>query len=154
MTPRRFAVSFEVRFPEVDSYGVVWHGHYLQYFEVARNALCAAAGLTPAQALSLGYRVPIIRAEVVLKRPARLDDVLEVSSLLVPSEMAKLAMEYEVRKLPARELLATGTTEQVVLSPEGELLLGFPAPVRDLVEKILAYQRGEGELPGGQSLRR
>ncbi len=151
MTPRRFAVSFEVRFPEVDSYGVVWHGHYLQYFEVARNALCAAAGLTPARALALGYRVPIIRAELALKRPARLDDVLEVSALLLPSEMAKLVMAYEVVRLPARELLATGMTEQVVLNPEGELLLGFPAPVRDLVEKILAFQRGEGALPGGKA---
>ena len=44
MTTRVFTTSFDVRFPEVDSYGVVWHGHYVQYFEVARNALCAAFG--------------------------------------------------------------------------------------------------------------
>lgn len=148
MTSRRFTVSFDVRFPEVDSYGVVWHGHYLAYFEVARNALCAAAGLTPAEALALGYKVPIVRFDANVKRPARLDDTLEVSALLRIPETAKLVMDYEVRRLPARDLLATGTTEQVFLNPQGELLLGFPGPVRILVDRILAFQHGETELSG------
>jgi len=152
MTSRRFTVSFDVRFPEVDSYGVVWHGHYLAYFEVARNALCAAAGLTPAEALALGYKVPIVRLEAKVKRPACLDDTLEVSALLRPPDTAKLVMDYEVRRLPSRERLASGTTEQVFLNPQGELLLGFPAPVRTLVDRILAFQRGEGELTGAKIL--
>jgi acyl-CoA thioester hydrolase len=153
MTPlRRFAVSFEVRFPEVDAYGVVWHGHYVEYFEVARNALCTAAGLTPADALALGYKVPITRFDVAVKRSARLDDRLEVSCLLRTPETAKLVMEYAVRRLPSRELLAEGTTEQVLLNPSGELLLTFPAPVRTLVERILAYQSGDAELTGEKVL--
>ncbi len=57
-----------------------------------------------------------------------------------------------MRRHPSRELLAEGSTEQVVLNPEGELLLTFPAPVRTLVERILAYQRGEVELKGGKLL--
>jgi acyl-CoA thioester hydrolase len=152
MTTRPFAVGFEVRFPEVDAYGVVWHGHYVEYFEVARNALCAAAGLTPAEALARGYKVPITRFGVVVKRSARLDDRLEVSCLLRPPETAKLVMEYEVRRLPLRELLAEGTTEQVFLNPEGELLLTFPAPVKTLVKRILAYQYGEAELDASKIL--
>ncbi len=152
MTSRRFTVSFDVRFPEVDSYGVVWHGHYLAWFEVARNALCAAAGLTPAEALALGYKVPIVRLEANVKRPARLDDTIEVSAVLHPPDTPKLVMEYEVRRLPKREILATGTTEQVLLNPAGELLLGFPAPVKTLVSRILAFQRGEAELSGEKIL--
>ena len=143
MTTRAFTTSLEVRFPEVDSYGVVWHGHYVQYFEVARDALCAAFGLTPADALAHGYKVPITVVEMHLKRPAKLDDRLEVSAVLAPSETARLAMAYEVRRLPERTLLATGTTEQVILNAEGELLLTLPAPVKTLVARVLAYQRGD-----------
>jgi acyl-CoA thioester hydrolase len=145
MTTRAFTTSFEVRFPEVDSYGVVWHGHYLLYFEVARNALCAAFGLTPADALAHGYKVPITKAEMSLKRPAKLDDRLEVSAVLAPSAAARLAMAYEIRRLPERTLLATGATEQVILNSEGELLLTFPSPVKTLVARVLAFQRGEAE---------
>jgi acyl-CoA thioester hydrolase len=152
MEPRAFTTELEVRFPEVDSYGVVWHGHYILYFEVARNGLCAAAGLTPAEALAAGYKVPITRVALDLKRPARLDDRLEVSVRLLPSGTAKLVMSYEIRKLPARELLASGTTEQVLLNPAGELLLTLPAPVRVLVERVMAFQRGEGNLTGEKIL--
>jgi acyl-CoA thioester hydrolase len=152
MTTRAFTTSFEVRFPEVDSYGVVWHGHYVLYFEVARNALCSAFGLTPAEALAHGYKVPITRVEMSLKRPAKLDDRLEVSAALAPSETAKLAMSYEVRRLPERTLLATGTTEQVILNPAGELLLTLPLPVKTLVARILAFQRGEAEPDGAKIL--
>jgi acyl-CoA thioester hydrolase len=145
MKTRAFTTELDVRFPEVDSYGVVWHGHYVLYFEVARNALCAAFGLTPADALAHGYKVPITRVEMSLKRPARLDDRLEVSAVLEPPETAKLSMTYEIRRLSGRELLATGATEQVILNPEGELLLTFPAPVKTLVARVLAYQRGDAD---------
>jgi acyl-CoA thioester hydrolase len=142
-----FAVDLDVRFPEVDAYGVVWHGNYVLYMEVARNALCAAAGLTPAEALAAGYKVPITKVEVQLKKPARLDDRLQVSAWLIPPETAKLQMTYVVRRLPELEILATGSTEQVLLNPRGELLLSFPAAVKVLVERILAHQRGELDFP-------
>ena len=152
MTIRAFTTSFEVRFPEVDSYGVVWHGHYVLYFEVARNALCAAFGLTPADALSHGYKVPITKVEMSLKRPAKLDDLLEVSAVLEPNEAAKLVMTYEIRCLPTRTLLATGSTEQVILNPKGELLLTLPLPVKTLVARVLAFQRGGAEPDGTKIL--
>src|SRR5512140_684123 len=144
---RPFAVDLDVRFPEVDAYGVVWHGNYVLYMEVARNALCAAAGLTPAEALTAGYKVPITKVEMQLKKPARLDDHLEVSTWLIPPETAKLQMTYVVRRLPERQVLATGSTEQGLPHPRGELLLSFPAAVKVLVERILAYQRGDLEFP-------
>ena len=146
--PRPFRVAFDVRFPEVDAYRVVWHGNYVLYCELARNALCAAAGLTPAEALERGYRVPITKFEIAVRRPARLDDRLEVSCTLRPQETAKLEMDYEVRRLPDRLLLATGSTQQVILSPKDELLLTFPGLVKELVGRILAFQRGERELTG------
>jgi acyl-CoA thioester hydrolase len=146
--PRPFRVELDVRFPEVDAYRVVWHGNFVLYCEVARNALCAAAGLTPAEALERGYRVPITRFEMNVRRPARLDDRLEVSCTLRPPETAKLEMDYEVRRLPDRLLLATGFTQQVVLSPKDELLLTFPKLLKELVGRILAFQRGERELTG------
>ncbi len=152
MSERAFSVAFEVRFPEVDSYGVVWHGHYVQYFEVARNALCAAFGLTPADALVHGYKVPITKVALELRRPARLDDRLRVFARLAPPETAKLAMRYEIRREETDELLATGATEQVILDPTGQLLLTFPAPVRTLVARVLAFQRGEAEPDGSKIL--
>ena len=52
-------------------------------------------------------------------------------------------MAYEVRRAETDELLASGATEQVVLDPSGQLLLTFPAPVKTLVARVLAFQRGD-----------
>jgi acyl-CoA thioesterase FadM len=41
-------------------------------------------------------------------------------------------------------LLATAETEQVVVNREGELLLGLPRALRELVEQILGYQGSLG----------
>ena len=31
--------TMQVRFYEIDAYGVAWHGHYVGWFEVGRNEL-------------------------------------------------------------------------------------------------------------------
>ena len=73
---------------------------------------------------------------------------LNRSAILAAAETAKLVMTYEIRCLPERTLLATGSTEQVILNPAGELLLTLPQPVKTLVARVLAYQRGEsGPVP-------
>ena len=147
---RPYVHRFQVRFPEVDSYGVVWHGHYVAYLELARNALCAAAGLSPGDTLAAGYKAPITRVELSLRRSARLEDELEVHVIGRPPETARLVMDYEIRRAGVHGragLLGTGHTEQVVLDRNEELLLGLPAPVKELVARIQAYHRGERERP-------
>jgi acyl-CoA thioester hydrolase len=145
--PRPFTTRLLVRFPEVDSYGVVWHGHYLAYMEVVRNAVCSAGGLSPAASLAAGYKVPITRYEVKVKSPARLEDELDLEATLRAPRIAKLEIDYAIRRAGGGKLLATGFTEQVVLNPSGELLLTFPGPLKALVERVLRWQEGEETLP-------
>jgi acyl-CoA thioester hydrolase len=142
-----FATRVQVRFPEVDSYGVVWHAHYLTYIEVARHDLLGAAGFSPAAALASGYKLPITRFEVTVRSPALVDDELDISASLRPPRTAKLELDFRISRAGDGKLLTTGTTEHVVLGPSGELLLTFPAPIRLLAERILAFQEGRLELP-------
>jgi len=136
---RGLTIAIPVRFAECDSYGVVWHGHYALYLEQAREALTARFGFTAAKALALGYRVPITRMELRYRLPARPDSVVRVTARLRPPEVARFAMDYEVRGEEG-ELLATGQTEQVVVNAGGELLLTLPADLRTMVARILEYQ--------------
>ena len=61
---RGLTLDIPVRFAECDPYGVVWHGHYVLYFEHAREALTGRFGFTAARALEMGYRVPVTRMEL------------------------------------------------------------------------------------------
>ena len=46
-------VQLEVPFHDVDRLGVVWHGHYFKYFELARTRLLRAIGLDAGAHLGL-----------------------------------------------------------------------------------------------------
>ena len=51
---------FDIRFSEVDSMGVVWHGHYAIYFEDAREAFGDKYGFEYLMMFDKGYFEPIV----------------------------------------------------------------------------------------------
>ena len=50
-----------VRFSEVDSLHIVWHGHYLKYFEDGREAFGNEFGLGYLDLYSNGLLIPVVR---------------------------------------------------------------------------------------------
>jgi acyl-CoA thioester hydrolase len=133
------SIQIPVRFAECDPYGVVWHGHYVQYIEHARESLTGRFGFTAARALEMGYRVPITRMELQYRLPARPDQIIHVTARLRSPGVARLVMDYEIRS-ESGALLASAMTEQVVVNSEGELLLTLPAGLRALCTSILEFQ--------------
>lgn len=138
---RGLTLEIPVRFAECDPYGVVWHGHYVLYFEHAREALTGRFGFSAARALEMGYRVPVTRMELKYRAPARPDQTIRVTARLRSPSVARLVMDYEVRS-ESGDLLVSGETEQVVVNASGELLLTLPAGLRSLCASILEFQAG------------
>jgi acyl-CoA thioester hydrolase len=132
-------LDIPVRFAECDPYGVVWHGHYVLYFEHAREALTGKFGFTAARALEMGYRVPVTRMELRYRAPAKPDQTIRVTARLRAPAVARLIMDYEIRS-ETGELLVSGETEQVVVNAQGELLLTLPAGLRSLCTSIMEFQ--------------
>lgn len=143
---RGFSVQIPVRFAECDSYGVVWHGHYALYLEQAREALTARFGFTASSALSMGYRVPIIRMEIRYRVPIFADSTVQVTARLRPPEVARFLLDYELRG-ESGELLAEALTEQVVVNASGELLLTLPGGLKGMADAILKFQDGMDRTP-------
>ncbi len=143
---RGLTLDIPVRFAECDPYGVVWHGHYVLYFEHAREALTGRFGFTAARALEMGYRVPVTRMELRYRAPAKPDQLVRVTARLRSPSVARLVMDYEVRS-ESGELLVSGETEQVVINREGELLLTLPSGLRSLCTSILEFQDGLDATP-------
>lgn len=126
-----------VRFNEVDALHVVWHGHYVNYFEEARRAFGRRYGIDYTVFLEHHLAVPVVQLRVDYLAPARLPDLLEVTARLSKSEAARLDFDYEIRRQGEGTLLATGSTVQVFATPQGELLLTWPAL---MVERLKAWE--------------
>jgi acyl-CoA thioester hydrolase len=120
-------IEQDVRFSEVDSLGIVWHGHYVQYFEDGREAFGKKYNLRYLDFYDNGYVVPIVSLQCDFKRSLRYGDRMIIETTYIPTASAKLNFEYKIINAGTNELIITGSTSQVFLS-SGDLVLQLTNP--------------------------
>ncbi|MCX6281278.1 MAG: acyl-CoA thioesterase [Bacteroidetes bacterium] len=115
-----------VRFSEVDSMKIVWHGNYLKYFEDGRESFGLRYNLGYLDVYRHNVMIPIVKVNCDYKKPLVYGDVLIVETTYIPTEAAKIVFEYKILRKNDGEVVATGNSTQVFLTPEGDLLLTSP----------------------------
>ena len=108
-------VPVKVRFNEVDSLGIVWHGHYVRYFEDGRESFGEKYLLSYMDFYNNGYVVPIVNIQAEYKRVLKYGDNLIVETSYVYNESAKIKFNYRLLNQETGELVVTGSTTQVFL---------------------------------------
>ena len=118
--------QFEVRFSEVDSMNVVWHGSYPLYFEDAREAFGAKYGLEYMCFRDNGYFAPLVELTFHYKRPIRYGMKPRIDITYRPTEAAKIVFDYEIHDSETDELMATGHSVQVFMDTDYQLVWDNP----------------------------
>ncbi len=99
--------QLRVRYAETDQMGVVYHGNFFQYFEVARAESIRHLGFTYVDMEKMGVIMPIIEVQCRYIRPALYDDLLTVKAILKELPVHhKIEFHHEVFN-EKKELLAT-----------------------------------------------
>ena len=111
---RKTTLQYRVPYADTDQMGVVYYGNYLTIFERARNELMRACGYTYKQCEEEGWMLPVVHAEVNYHRPARYDDLLEVTAWCSSHKGVRLEITCEVRV--NGELLVDGFTRHCFVS--------------------------------------
>lgn len=125
----------QVRFNEVDTYNVAWHGHYVAWMEVGRNDLAGRFGLDAAQLGELGFLGPVISLEIKYLNPARFKDEILVRTSVRDSETATLVFVQEIVSV-AGQKLATGVTTHALTDMAGVMQFKLPAVVSERLETM------------------
>ncbi len=125
----------KVRFSEVDSIKFVWHGHYLKYFEEGREAFGDKYGIAYLDIFSQGLITPLVNVNCDFKRPLEYGDTAVIETRFINTEAAKICFEFTIRRKADGEIAATGSSTQVFLNHERELLLTPPACFTDWKNK-------------------
>ena len=98
-----------VRYRESDPMGIVYHAHYIDYFEVARTEALRQAGLAYKSLEDNGVLMPVVDLSVVYKQPARYDDLLLIRTRVTLSETStRLRFDYDVFRKGEEDVLVTG----------------------------------------------
>jgi len=119
-------ILLEVPFHDVDMMGVVWHGHYYKYFELARTALFRKFQCDTNDLLVLGMVLPVIESRCRYLSPLTYGMRVRAQARLVETEF-RLGVDYLLSEVPGGKRLAEGSTIQVVVR-RADLRLLFPVP--------------------------
>lgn len=120
-------ISVKVRFNEVDSLRIAWHGHYLKYLEDGREAFGAKYGIGYLDVYDAGLATPLVKVDINYKRPLKYGDNVIVEARFVNTEAAKIIFDYTLFNEASGEIVATAQTIQVFIDKNGELILTLPA---------------------------
>ncbi len=124
--PLHAEISLEVPFHDVDSMGIVWHGHYLKYFEIARTALLRKAGLDLDSMAATGCAWPVVTCEIKYLRPLRYGQKVAVEATLV-EHADRMKIAYAIHDAVSGEKLTKAVTVQLAVDAgTGALADGTP----------------------------
>lgn len=116
-----------VRFNEADPLGIVWHGHYIRYFEDGREAFGKKYGIAYLDFYKEGYAVPVVSVQCDYKKPLRYGESVIVETTYEQTPAAKLKFSYKIFEATTNELVATGSSVQVFVEAKSfQLQLTMP----------------------------
>jgi acyl-CoA thioester hydrolase len=127
--------TIDVRFYELDPYGHVNHGVYLNYFEVARIDLLDSIGFGLPRLRELGFHLLVVEAHVSFRAPAMAGDRLVVHSRLSELKRASATWLQEIRR--DETLIATNEVRSAITGADGRPIKAPP----ELTQALLDLQR-------------
>ena len=93
---KKFSTNIRVRYGETDQMGVVYHGNYASYFEIARTEWLRNLGVTYKELENKGIMLPVISLFFNFIKSAKYDDVLTITVILKKKPLVKIEFDYEI----------------------------------------------------------
>ena len=120
-----------VRYKDTDTMSVVYYGNYLTYFEIGRVEYLRAGGW-PMSRVNERVHLPVVEAYVKYVKPARLDDLLEITSRVSERRRASFRFSYDIRN-EANEAVATGYTRHACWDPATSQMVPIPDWLKEIM---------------------
>lgn len=115
------AVDIFVPFHDCDPMGIVWHGNYLRYFEVAREKLLNQIGYGYRDMLASGYSWPVVDVKLKYRRSVSFEQGIMVKAQIVECEN-RLKINYVILDSLTGNKLTTGYSIQVAVDQKTQEL--------------------------------
>lgn len=112
-------IKIKIRFSEIDSLKIVWHGNYLRYMEDAREAFCNKFGLGYRMMYEHGYMAPLYDIRMKYRGVVSLDDEIFVKITYVESKGGRLMFDYEMTNANTGEVIFSAETTQLFMTLDG-----------------------------------
>lgn len=131
---KNFFSSISVRYAETDQMGVVHHGNYAQYLELARIEWLEQFGLSYKKMEDDGIMLPVYEMHFKFSRPAKFGDTIVVETILREMPRVKITFDYTIRN-QKNELLTEASSVLVFVDAKSKEPIRCPGYI---LEKLKA----------------
>ncbi len=124
MLMNEFSIPIRVYIEDTDAGGIVYYVNYLKFMERSRTEFLRTLGYDKPAILSEGLLLVVHSAHIDYRRPARLDDALNVSTSLV--KLARSYVDFKQQVMRGEEVLCLGSIR--VACVDSNKMKPFPLP--------------------------
>ena len=122
----RNRTTIQIRFSEVDSLGIVWHGNYVKYLEDGREAFGREFDLGYYDVYEFGLLIPIVKLDMDFKLQVRYGEGIVIETTFANDEAAKIIFDYTIYRKSDDAVVLTARSTQVFIDEKGMLELTNP----------------------------
>ncbi|MCL2294644.1 MAG: acyl-CoA thioesterase [Spirochaetes bacterium] len=126
-----------IEFFDLDPMQIVWHGNYINYFEIGRRTLLEKIGYSYKEMKTSGFAFPIVEVSVKYLKPLQCGDRIRIKAVLIEYENC-LRMKYEIINIETGLLTTKGLSTQMAYDIKaGESCFVCPEALSKKVEAII-----------------
>lgn len=125
--------NVKVRYAETDQMGVVHHGNYAEYLEIARIDWLQQLDISYGKMEKEGIMLPVYSMEFQFLKSAFFDDLLTIKTRLKGLPSVRISFEYEIYN-QEKELLTTASTVLVFMDSKSKRPVKCPQYILDKIQ--------------------
>ena len=125
-----------VEFFHLDPLQVVWHGNYINFFEIGRRTLLEKIGYSYPEMEKSGFAFPIVEVSAKYLGYLRFRDRIRIKAILMEYENC-LKIKYEIYNIETGLLATKGSSTQMAYDIKAAES-SFVCP-QIMIEKVKAY---------------
>lgn len=96
MCKKKFVSHLTTRYAETDQMGVIHHGTYATYFELARIEWLQSLGLSYAKLEAQGILLPVLSLSTEFKHPLYFEDQIKIEVCLDNDPISIIDFSYQI----------------------------------------------------------
>ena len=112
----KFSIEVRVRLPETDAMGIVFHGYFYTYFDVARMDYLRNLHLLDSFRTGESKNL-VAHASADFRSPARFDDILVIHARVSDIGNSSITFGFRVNHKGEARLVAEGKSVHVMIDP-------------------------------------
>lgn len=143
---KKTPVRIRVIYADTDAMGIVYHTHYIRWFEIGRTELFRDMGIRYTEVEASGFNLPLTKVYCHYLLPARYDDALLVETEIDYLKRASIRFRYRIWDDRQKNLLAEGYSVHACTGRDGKILR-IPESIAEKIRSFYPQTEGEKGKP-------